>query len=186
MRIHGKALIVFPGVDLDPVSFAVEHQVDALGRNGQGRVDGGSKRVHQTRSLRIEDPQRAGAVSAEAAFAGAGFAIDDSAVDVDMLTPLHVGRLGATTQVDSVATTSSGLAADGAITALIGIGVRESTLKRTAPQWQEPSSRMQRTPKANVTYQSRSTKPGCTWRIWLRRCCNDRAEEPAFDIRRLR
>lgn len=95
----------------------------SFGRDRQVGVDGRGERVDQFRPARIEYPQGAGAVVAEVPFARTGFTINDGMVDALMLGAFHGKRFGAAAEVDGVAATAGGFAADGTVAALVGVRV---------------------------------------------------------------
>ena len=79
--------------------------------------------MDQFRPARIEYPQGAGAMPAEVALSRAFpsiLPIDDSVVDAFVLGAFHGERFGAAAEVDGVAATAGGFAADGTVAALVG------------------------------------------------------------------
>src|SRR5688500_17844447 len=65
LRIFFKAPIVGAQLGLDPWCLVAEHEVNALGRLRQGRVDRRGEGVDEIGPSRVEHPQRAPAASAE-------------------------------------------------------------------------------------------------------------------------
>lgn len=77
--------------------------------------------MHKFGPFRVVKPQCAGALLAEMALAGALLTVEHSMIDLHMLNPLDLKSPGPPAQVDGEAVATGGLAADGAIAALVGI-----------------------------------------------------------------
>nr|GEY19842.1 chemoreceptor McpA-like [Tanacetum cinerariifolium] len=101
-----------------------------LGWGWQGGVDGRRKRMDQFGPLRAEQPQSAAALLAEMPLGAAGMGLmvvcvaHFGVIDGDAVFAFYIEALGVAAKVDCVAAATLGLAADGAVAALIGIGMR--------------------------------------------------------------
>src|SRR5262245_60152591 len=93
-----------------------------LRRLGQLAVDRAGERVDELRPARVPDPQRAAALAAEAALALALLAVDPGVEPGDELLAAHLQALGVGAEIDGVAATAGGLAADRAVAAHVGGG----------------------------------------------------------------
>jgi len=122
-------LLIAPSCrDLHPRRLVIQQHVSVFGRRGQGGVDGGSERMHQVGLGRIVQPQRAAAAAAKVALAGAGvdafftFALEPRVIYADVLGALDLEAMEVAAQVDGITAAALGLAADGAIAALVRVG----------------------------------------------------------------
>ena len=130
-RLLGKLaeLLVFaPGLDLDPRRFVIQQQMRVFRRCRQGRVDGGSERMHQVGPGWIIEPQRAAAAAAKVALAGAGvdalfaFALEAGVIDADVIGALDLEAVKVAAEVDRISAAALRFAADRAIAALVRVG----------------------------------------------------------------
>ena len=75
LGIFVEGAIVRPDIGNHPIRLVAEHQMHALGRDGQLRVDGRREGVDELRPCRIVEPERGAAFLAEMALARARLAV---------------------------------------------------------------------------------------------------------------
>src|SRR5215211_7761076 len=130
-RLLGVATVVplaFPLGYLAPRSRELQHDPHHLRRFRQRGVDGRGKGVHELRPARVVEPQGAAAQAAEVPACGALPRLlilrvlypGVEASYVLLAFDLHRGEVG--TEVYGVAPAACGLAADGAVAGLVGVG----------------------------------------------------------------
>ena len=91
----------------DPARLVRQHDVAAFRCFEQGGVDGGRKRVHQFRPMRIPNPEGSAAFAAEAPLAGgAPGVIQPGTIHADMCFAFDPQALGPGMQVDCLATST--------------------------------------------------------------------------------
>ena len=119
-----EGLVARPDAGLDPWRAVGQHQVGALGRHRQERVDRRGVRVQELGPARVPEPERRAAGAAELALAQAGRAVvHPGVVALDVLGAGHLQRVRQRTEVDREAA-AGGLAADRAVAEVERIGVR--------------------------------------------------------------
>src|SRR5690349_20550293 len=135
-RVQIELLIPGLRLDLHPRRFRAEHQVRVLRWHRQWRVDGRGEWMNQFRPLRAEQPQARAADRTEmplgAAAVGAfvAFFLEPRMVNRDVLAPAHLEAGGIATEVDRIAATALGLAADRAVATLVRVGVGAGQAER--------------------------------------------------------
>src|SRR5215204_920733 len=124
----GEVLFAFSSGDLAPRWRVVQHVADVLGGLGKRRVHCRSKRVDEVGPPRVVDPQEAPAKAAEVPLhladgylIGLALIVEFRVVDGEVLSAFDFQGVRVGPEVDGVAASPGGLAADGAIAGLIRV-----------------------------------------------------------------